>query len=95
VTLRGAVLTLAGIGIGVGLGALIAGAIPLAFICLFWSSLLLAGTLFERTRYKSVTPQAPDSRWERTAERFIDDKTGQPVTVYVNPASGERRYVQE
>lgn len=94
-TLRGAVLVLAGIGIGVGCGALVAGHISLALICLLWGALLLGGTLFERYRYKSVLPQAPEAGWERTAERFIDDKTGLPVTVYTNPASGERRYVQE
>lgn len=94
-TLRGAVLVLAGIGIGVGFGALVAGYIPLALICLFWGVLLLGGTLFERHRYKAVLTQAPDAGWERTTERFIDDKTGLPVTVYINPTSGERRYVQE
>ena len=31
----------------------------------------------------------------RTDERFIDETTGKPVTVYVDPVTGERSYVQE
>jgi hypothetical protein len=31
--------------------------------------------------------------WVETTERFIDDETGEPVTVYVQSATGERKYV--
>jgi hypothetical protein len=33
--------------------------------------------------------------WVKTAERFIDPDTGQPVDVFYNPASGERQYVSQ
>ena len=33
--------------------------------------------------------------WVRTTERFVDDKTGKTVTVYVKPLTGERAYVAE
>ena len=29
---------------------------------------------------------------ERTAERFIDDETGKPMEVWVDPLTGARRY---
>ncbi len=33
--------------------------------------------------------------WKRTSERFIDDKSGRTITVYVKPFTGERAYVAE
>jgi uncharacterized membrane protein YedE/YeeE len=93
--LRGLVLGLAGVCFLGGLWALVSGAFPPAFVCVFWGAIILLGTVFERLRYKTITPQAPGPGWERTSERFIDDETGKPVTVYVEPLSGERRYVQE
>jgi hypothetical protein len=57
--------------------------------------LLLVGVLFERVIYKPVEAGRPGPGWVKTAERFISDATGKPVTVYVEPATGERRYVEE
>jgi hypothetical protein len=37
----------------------------------------------------------PGTGWVRTTERFIDDTTGKPITVYVEPATGERQYIEE
>jgi hypothetical protein len=42
-----------------------------------------------------IAPGAPGPGWEATGERFIDDETGRAVTVYIERASGERRYVNE
>ena len=56
---------------------------------------LLLVTLYERVHYKSVSKTAPGPGWQRTDERFIDDKTGKPVTVYIRPETGERIYVEE
>ena len=33
--------------------------------------------------------------WRATDERFIDPETGKLVTVWFDPASGERRYVDD
>ena len=57
--------------------------------------LLLAGTVFERVRYKRLQPSAPGGRFVRTPERFRDEATGADVTVYADPATGERAYVRE
>jgi len=51
--------------------------------------------VFERVVYKRIDPARPGAGWQRTSERFIDDTTGKPVTVYIEPATGERQYVQE
>ncbi len=56
-------------------------------------AILLLGLLFERYLYKPIQTEAPGAGWTRTDERFADPKTGQTVTVYFNPRTGERRYV--
>jgi hypothetical protein len=55
--------------------------------------LVLAGILFERARYGAVQRRPVESGWQQTSERFIDDASGRAVTVWFNPATGERRYV--
>lgn len=57
------------------------------------STVLLVGIVFERARYGAAQRRPTGDRWEETPERFIDDETGRPVTVWFNAASGERRYV--
>lgn len=64
----------------------------------------------ERRRYRSAhaerTQEAPgpgggetggplEGRFQRSAEVFIDPTTGHRMRVWVDPASGERRYVAE
>jgi hypothetical protein len=41
-----------------------------------------------------VEHDAPGAGWTKTAERFIDDETGESVTVWLEPKTGERRYVR-
>ncbi len=88
------------IGIGVlalagGLASLTTGAFPPALVFACWGAVLVAGIVFERVIYKRTLDRSPGPAWQRTTERFVDDTTGRPVTVYVEPASGERAYVQE
>jgi hypothetical protein len=66
----------------------------------------LIGITFERMRYRSeaaersgeapgpagVDPGPPDPRFRPTEERFVDPTTRQQLRVWVDPASGERRY---
>jgi uncharacterized membrane protein len=66
-----------------GLQALIAGVV------------LIAGVLFERAAYKPLEKAPPVDRFQPTAERFIDPETRAAVTVYVDPATGERKYVRD
>lgn len=69
----------------------------------------LIGITFERMRYRSEAaersgePAGPagaeqgalDSRFRATEERFIDPTTRQQLRVWVDPATGERRYRPE
>jgi hypothetical protein len=93
--LRNAVIALGVVAFAGGLLALIAGTFPPGFIFAFWGLVLILGTVFERFRYKPIEAMAPAGNWIRTEERFIDDETGRPVTVYMDPETGERKYVHD
>lgn len=72
-------------------------------------AVLIAAVILERTRYRSLTaeragdgtgpgggePARPEARFQPTGELFLDPTTGVPMRVFVDPASGERRYVPE
>jgi hypothetical protein len=47
--------------------------------------------LVERWRYQGLTDDRPGRNWQATPERFVDPQTGRLVTVFFNPATGERR----
>jgi hypothetical protein len=86
-----------GIGVVCVLGAIIAagvGQAAPAFSVGIFGALLLLGTLFERVIYKPFTRRKPANA-VATAEKFIDERSGKTVTVYVDPATGERTYVEE
>jgi hypothetical protein len=56
--------------------------------------LVLTGAiLFERGRYKPNSPDRPGADWIATDERFLDPESGEIVTVFYQPQTGERRYV--
>jgi hypothetical protein len=57
-------------------------------------SAILVLVLFERNRYKTVADRPPPG-WEATGERFIDPETGKQVSVYYDPKSGQRQYVND
>lgn len=64
-----------------------------------WPSLIaigaiLAAMLFERFRYKPIADRPPPG-WQATGERFIDPESGKTVTVYYDPETGQRQYVDE
>ena len=58
--------------------------------------LIVLSVIFEG-RYRrancAITPSGPD--WQQTAETFRNDETGRMVKVWFNPATGERRYVED
>lgn len=93
--LRGVLLGLGGVCIVCGLVGLAAGVITPMIMYGFWGIALVLLILCERVIYKRTLPARPGPGWQRTAERFVDERTGQPVTVYVEPQTGERAYVQE
>ena len=83
----GAAMTLGGV-------ALIAMGMPAVQLVVF-GGLLLVGTLFERVVYKRLEAAPAHDRFQPTAERFFDDATGAPVTVWTDPKTGERKYVRD
>jgi hypothetical protein len=70
---------------GCSLGVVLRPAIP--------GIVLLFGLAIERWRYKPLTTDRPGPDWVSTNERFIDPESGETVTVFYQPATGERRYV--
>lgn len=64
-------------------------AIPLAFA----GAVLVLAILFEHHVYKPAEPDQPGPNWRPTRERFIDPVSGETIEVFVNPRTGERRYV--
>ena len=75
----GTILTLVTGGGGIGL--MIIGA------------LLIASLGLERRYGRPGAPTTvPLEHFEPTSERFIDDETGQPIEVWIDPLTGERRY---
>jgi hypothetical protein len=94
--LRNFVLTLGAALLLTGGITLFSGAFGFAIFCLVWGAILVFGIVYERYGYKSIVDKVPDGKgWSRTAERFIDDKSGKTITVYVKPFTGERAYVAE
>ena len=66
---------------GGGIGAMIVGA------------LIIFSVVVERRYGRPGTPPRLDhSDWQLTKEKFIDDETGQPLEVWMDPLTGERRY---
>jgi len=70
-------------------------------------AVIVAAVLLERNRYRSLHAERtgdahgpgggetslPDPRFRPTEERFIDPTTGVALQVWVDPRTGERRYV--
>jgi hypothetical protein len=93
--------------VAAGIGVIIFGGNPPAGLWLVATGAVgLVAVLLERTRYRSedaeLRGQDPgiagidadplDPRFRPTDERFVDPTTRQAVRVWVDPASGERRY---
>ena len=57
------------------------------------ASVVTAGLLFERGRYKP-TVSTDKEGWQRTGERFIDTTSGKTMEVRYNPKTGERDYIE-
>ena len=103
----GALLLLGGIGVAAVTGP--GGSLVAALTLFIPGAVLIAAVLLERTRYRSLRaersgdghgpgggePQAPEPRFRPSEERFVDPTTRVPMRVWVDPATGERRYVPE
>lgn len=94
--LRNFVLALGAALFLTGVMGLFASAFGPAIVLMVWGAILVFGILYERYRYKAIVEKAPEGKgWTRTAERFVDEKSGRTVTVFVKPLTGERAYVAE
>jgi hypothetical protein len=91
-TARAIVLAIAALLVFGGALAMFEGGVG-GFAALF-IGLATAGSVAFEGRYgrpgQRPTPASTD--WQRTAEKFIDDETGQPIEVWMDPLTGERRY---
>jgi len=94
--LRAALLVIGGVMLAAAaFGALtgwrLGAIIPLAL----WGAILAGGVLVERWRYQLLADDRPRRDWQATPERFVDPESGRLVTVFFNPATGDRRYVAD
>jgi hypothetical protein len=53
-------------------------------------TLLALSVLVER-RYRR-RPELPETGWEPTSEKFLDEDTGQVMQVWYHPGTGQRDY---
>jgi hypothetical protein len=81
--------------LGCGVLAVIGHGYPSAVASLIWGALIVCGIVFERVRYKPLETSIPPGNWVRTGERFIDEESGAAVTVWLDPETGERKYVKD
>jgi hypothetical protein len=93
--LRNVLLLLSLVALAIGVACLLLGIDPPAYTLLIWGAILLGAVVYERFRYKPLEHKLPGPGWERTTERFVDAETGKTVTVYLEPKTGERQYVEE
>jgi hypothetical protein len=70
---------------------------------------LVVAAVIERLRYRSLSSdglgethgpgggelEPPEPRFQPTEERFVDPTTGVQMRVFVDPRTGERRYLAE
>lgn len=93
--LRSAVIVIGAACFLGGLVCLVTNVASPAWVAIFWGGLIVLGTVWERFRYKPLEDGRPGAGWIATPESFVDDETGKPVRVWLEPATGERRYVSE
>lgn len=92
-----------------GIVAIAVGAWPAGLWGMVIGVLAIAAALLERTRYRSEAAEGaaeahgpggselsmPDTPFQPTDEVFVDTTSRQRLRVYLNPATGERRYYAE
>ena len=92
-----------------GLVAVAIGAWPGGMWSILIGGLAIGAVLVERSRYRSAAaehgagapgpgggePMMPVAPFRPTDEIFVDPTSGHRLRVYLNPATGERRYFTE
>jgi hypothetical protein len=91
--LRAVLLCIGILLLGVALLAVLAGCPARVVLApAFFGAILTASILFERRRYKPASSSQPGPDWVATDEQFVDPTSGDTVTVFYHPATGQRRY---
>jgi hypothetical protein len=107
-TIRVAIGIVGALMLVLGLGAVMAGYFEGLWPAFLGGVAIVAVTL-ERARYRSEAaertsgdpgpgggePSVPIAPFEATDELFVDPTSGKRLRVYLNPATGERRYHAE
>lgn len=92
-----------------GLVGVAAGAWPQGLWSTFAGAVVVVAVVFERSRYRSEATERgagdpgpgggersmPVAPFRPTGELFVDPTSGRRLRVYLNPATGERRYYAE
>jgi hypothetical protein len=92
--LRTALFAVGGVLLAGAAALLIGGCAPGVALRVAVPGLVLLFALgVEQWRYKPLTTGRPGPDWVPTDERFVDPESGQLVTVFYKPSTGERRYV--
>jgi hypothetical protein len=63
-------------------------------ILAFFGAVIAVTAAVERS-YGNLRSRPSGGRWRATDERFVDPESGRLVTVWLDPATGERRYVSD
>ena len=69
--------------------------LPGVFVAAIWAVIVGIALLIERYRYKAPLTLAPGPPWQDTGEKFVDPNSGAALSVWFNPGTGQRVYVNE
>jgi hypothetical protein len=86
---RGLALTA---GVLLGIGGIALWASGGGFVLLIVAAVAIVTTLIEPL-YGRAAARPLGPAWRATDEKFVDPETGELVTVWFDPETGERRYV--
>ena len=87
----GAILILAGL-VGIVVAPVVQAGFP-GIPALILGCVVVITAIAEPVYGKLVSRPPLSGGWRPTGEKFIDPASGQPVEVWFDPATGERRYV--
>lgn len=65
------------------------------FMLLILGAVVIITALLEPIYGNSAARPPLGGNWRATDERFVDPESGKLVTVWFDPATGERRYVED